>query len=36
VPKPTVIAWKKRYAANGIAGLEDLPNALEDLPNAKA
>ncbi len=23
--KPTVIAWKKRYAAAGIAGLEDLP-----------
>src|SRR6188768_1348488 len=25
VSKPTVIAWKKRYAAAGIAGLEDLP-----------
>ena len=25
VSKPTVIAWKKRYAAGGIAGLEDLP-----------
>src|SRR5215211_3620924 len=23
VSKPTVIAWKKRYAAEGIAGLED-------------
>src|SRR6266567_808751 len=23
VSKPTVIAWKKRYAADGIAGLED-------------
>jgi transposase len=23
--KPTVIAWKKRYAAEGIAGLDDLP-----------
>jgi transposase len=25
VSKPTVIAWKKRYAADGIAGLQDLP-----------
>src|SRR5690242_4713713 len=25
VSKPTVIAWKKRYAAEGIAGLEDRP-----------
>jgi transposase len=25
VSKPTVIAWKKRYAESGIAGLEDLP-----------
>jgi transposase len=25
VSKPTVIAWKKRYAAEGIAGLEDVP-----------
>ena len=25
VSKPTVIAWKKRYAAGGIAGLEDRP-----------
>jgi transposase len=25
VSKPTVIAWKKRYATDGIAGLEDLP-----------
>ena len=25
VSKPTVIAWKKRYAADGIAGLEDRP-----------
>ena len=25
VSKPTVIAWKKRYAAGGIAGLQDLP-----------
>jgi transposase len=25
VSKPTVIAWKKRYAAEGIAGLQDLP-----------
>ena len=25
VSKPTVIAWKKRYAAAGIAGLEDRP-----------
>jgi transposase len=24
VSKPTVIAWKKRYAAAGIAGLQDL------------
>ena len=24
VSKPTVIAWKKRYAGAGIAGLEDL------------
>jgi transposase len=23
VSKPTVIAWRKRYAAEGIAGLED-------------
>src|SRR5919109_2664209 len=23
--KPTVIAWKKRYAAEGIGGLEDRP-----------
>src|SRR5215218_5441485 len=23
VSKPTVIAWKKRYAAEGVAGLED-------------
>ena len=23
--KPTVIAWKKRYAAEGITGLEDTP-----------
>ena len=23
--KPTVIAWKKRYAAEGLAGLEDRP-----------
>ncbi len=27
VSKPTVIAWKKRYAAGGIAGLEDRPKA---------
>jgi transposase len=26
VSKPTVIAWKKRYAAEGIGGLEDRPN----------
>ena len=25
VSKPTVIAWKKRYAAEGIGGLEDRP-----------
>ena len=25
VSKPTVIAWKKRYAVEGIAGLEDRP-----------
>jgi transposase len=25
VSKPTVIAWKKRYAAEGIAGLENRP-----------
>ena len=25
VSKPTVIAWKKRYAAEGIAGLQDRP-----------
>jgi transposase len=25
VSKPTVIGWKKRYAAEGIGGLEDLP-----------
>ncbi len=25
VSKPTVIAWKKRYAESGIAGLADLP-----------
>src|SRR3954453_20691871 len=25
VSKPTVIAWKKRYAAEGIAGLDDRP-----------
>ena len=25
VSKPTVIGWKRRYAAEGIAGLEDLP-----------
>ena len=25
VSKPTVIAWKKRFAAEGIAGLEDRP-----------
>ena len=25
VSKPTVIAWKKRYAAEGVAGLDDRP-----------
>jgi transposase len=25
VSKPTVIAWKKRFAADGVAGLADLP-----------
>ena len=25
VSKPTVIAWKKRYAAEGVAGLRDRP-----------
>ncbi len=25
VSKPTVIWWKKRYAAEGVAGLEDRP-----------
>src|SRR3954469_23774660 len=25
VSKPTVIAWKRRYAAEGIAGLDDRP-----------
>jgi len=25
VSKPTVIAWKRRYAAEGLAGLEDRP-----------
>ncbi len=25
VSRPTVIAWRKRYAAAGIAGLEDRP-----------
>jgi transposase len=25
VSKPTVIAWKKRYAAEGLAGLDDRP-----------
>ena len=25
VSKPTVIAWKKRYAAEGIGGLQDRP-----------
>ena len=25
VSKPTVIAWKKRYAADGIGGLDDRP-----------
>src|SRR6266567_7466603 len=25
VSKPTVISWKKRYAAEGIAGLDDRP-----------
>jgi transposase len=24
-PKPTVILWKKRYAAEGVCGLEDRP-----------
>ena len=24
-PKPTVIVWKKRYAAEGTGGLEDRP-----------
>jgi transposase len=27
VSKPTVIAWKKRYAAEGIGGLDDRPKA---------
>ena len=27
VSKPTVIAWKKRYAAEGVAGLDDRPQA---------
>jgi transposase len=27
VSKPTVIAWKKRYAAEGIAGLQDVPKS---------
>lgn len=27
VSKPTVIAWKKRYAAEGIAGLDDRPKS---------
>jgi transposase len=27
VSKPTVIAWKRRYAAEGIGGLEDRPRA---------
>ena len=27
VSKPTVIAWKKRYAAEGLAGLDDRPKA---------
>ena len=25
VSKPTVIGWKKRYAAEGLGGLEDRP-----------
>ncbi len=25
VSKPTVIAWKRRYAAEGLAGLDDRP-----------
>src|SRR5262245_18995591 len=25
VSKPTVIAWKKRYAGEGVAGLDDRP-----------
>src|SRR5437764_15462938 len=25
VSKPTVIAWKRRYAAEGLSGLEDRP-----------
>jgi hypothetical protein len=25
VSKPTVIAWKKRFAAEGVAGLDDRP-----------
>src|SRR6266702_8206498 len=25
VSKPTVIAWKKRYASEGLAGLDDRP-----------
>src|SRR5690606_37805925 len=25
VSKPTVIGWKKRYAAEGLAGLDDRP-----------
>jgi len=27
VSKPTVIAWQKRYAAEGFAGVDDLPKA---------
>ncbi len=27
VSKPTVISWKKRYAAEGVAGLEDRPKS---------
>jgi transposase len=27
VSKPTVIAWKKRYAAEGIGGLADRPKS---------
>ncbi len=27
VSKPTVIAWKKRYAAGGMAGLQDRPKS---------